>query len=314
MMPKMKKIFLCVIATLSLNASFAQSNTYIGKDSLRTYQPLINGTPILFDDTINIGFNFKLFDTIATKFVVNEDGMWFIHNTIDAGMMLFLGNNYYYLQDTNTRVSYSVSGTSPNRSLKVEMKNLQIEHDGNPLTSHLSYQIDLQENGTINMHVGSKDFDTLPSSYTVLPAFIEQLKYDSVWFFMDSITNPSFTKLSLDSINNIDVNNFPKLDSIPNEGRWYSWVNTFPSIVVTGVANIVTNNFLVYPNPSNGMFNIQPLNAEILEYEVFNTLGQQILKQQQNNFIDISSFPKGIYILNIKNQYEKSQIVKLMYQ
>ena len=55
----------------------------------------------------------------------------------------------------------------------------------------------------------------------------------------------------------------------------------------------------VYPNPSNGIFHID---GEMENIKVFNTMGQIVL-QSKNNEIDLSSYPKGIYYLKLKNVY-----------
>ncbi len=56
----------------------------------------------------------------------------------------------------------------------------------------------------------------------------------------------------------------------------------------------------VYPNPTNGILNIKT-DLEIVNVEVFDILGQQILSSQQRE-LDIRHLNDGIYILNVRNE------------
>jgi hypothetical protein len=66
------------------------------------------------------------------------------------------------------------------------------------------------------------------------------------------------------------------------------------------------NSILIYPNPSNGIFQIAKNhfeNDKNYKLEIFNTYGQQVYKssiqQQANRIIDISSQPPGFYFLKL---------------
>lgn len=81
----------------------------------------------------------------------------------------------------------------------------------------------------------------------------------------------------------------------------------------TGVVNYNSSDFVIYPNPSNGIFNVSSnMNIEKAKLTVTNLLGEQISSEQ--NFIsdyktqvNISGNPTGIYIAQI--QYEQSVYV-----
>ncbi|MDT8411524.1 MAG: T9SS type A sorting domain-containing protein [Vicingaceae bacterium] len=83
----------------------------------------------------------------------------------------------------------------------------------------------------------------------------------------------------------------------------------------------LSNNtsFSVYPNPSNGDFNISlnTQNAEMLTLTVNNIVGQTVLTKQvrvagqTNETISLAGFDKGVYFLTIDNNKEK-QTVKLI--
>lgn len=73
------------------------------------------------------------------------------------------------------------------------------------------------------------------------------------------------------------------------------------------------NEFSIYPNPTNGLLNIERGSELITHLEVSNMLGQVVLQpQMQQNTINISTLPSGIYMLNITTKSGKTsqRIVK----
>ncbi|MDG1452148.1 MAG: S8 family serine peptidase [Polaribacter sp.] len=65
----------------------------------------------------------------------------------------------------------------------------------------------------------------------------------------------------------------------------------------------------IYPNPSNGLFNIQS-SSKIISYTVKNSFGKQIMFKKSNNQkvnIDISRFPVGLYFLSL--QIENGELI-----
>ena len=57
---------------------------------------------------------------------------------------------------------------------------------------------------------------------------------------------------------------------------------------------------IIYPNPARELIYIS--NISNVEYEIFDMLGESILKSISNgNQINVNSITKGIYILSLKN-------------
>ncbi len=80
------------------------------------------------------------------------------------------------------------------------------------------------------------------------------------------------------------------------------------------VTNPLSNNefnnttFLVYPNPSNGIFYLVLNSSETFTYQVLNSLGQTILNgklSSSTNSIDLNAFSNGFYILSISDENSK---------
>ena len=75
----------------------------------------------------------------------------------------------------------------------------------------------------------------------------------------------------------------------------------------TNVADTDQMNLKVYPNPSNGVFNIQA-NERIAEVQVIDILGQVVYSapvNAQNHVIDIDDMRSGIYFVQINTQAGK---------
>lgn len=77
---------------------------------------------------------------------------------------------------------------------------------------------------------------------------------------------------------------------------------------VTSIKGIsFTNAINLYPNPSNGSFNIQSQN-ELGTIKIYNELGAIIYeatKKENALQIDLSQQGSGIYFVRVQNQYIK---------
>ncbi len=80
-----------------------------------------------------------------------------------------------------------------------------------------------------------------------------------------------------------------------------------PAAVVTGVneSNSENSEIVVYPNPTNGIFNVDFKEANNIK--VVNTLGTVVYDEKIDQFtagtksIDLSNFANGIYMINVSN-------------
>jgi hypothetical protein len=58
---------------------------------------------------------------------------------------------------------------------------------------------------------------------------------------------------------------------------------------------------IAYPNPTNGIVSINS-NTEILEFVIFSVNGVKLYDSNSISIIDLSNYPKGIYIISIKTK------------
>ncbi|WP_191906951.1 T9SS type A sorting domain-containing protein [Adhaeribacter soli] len=69
------------------------------------------------------------------------------------------------------------------------------------------------------------------------------------------------------------------------------------------------NSFVIYPNPSQGIFTILPAFSKPFDIEVYDLVGNKVKLQQGNSFgktmVDLSGQKKGIYLLHILRGEER---------
>ena len=69
--------------------------------------------------------------------------------------------------------------------------------------------------------------------------------------------------------------------------------------------NFTQKQTLVHPNPTSGVLYLN--NQKFDEVLVYSTSGQVLLREQQCNQLDLSSLPKGLYVVKLVSQQENCQ-------
>jgi len=91
------------------------------------------------------------------------------------------------------------------------------------------------------------------------------------------------------------------------------------SVLLTSVNenSVINDELIVYPNPSNGKFQVSSFKFQVERMEVYNVLGEKVYSSPINHEqsrvlgINLSSQPSGVYVLNVKNE-NRSFSVKLV--
>jgi len=113
----------------------------------------------------------------------------------------------------------------------------------------------------------------------------------------------------LDNDGDIDVllGDFGMPGSGSPDGKfvWYENLN------VLSVSDQTILNLSIYPNPTSGVLTITSEIA-INQIEIYNSLGQLVLKNSNQNRIDISSLNKGVYFCKIKNIDDDLSVKKVL--
>jgi hypothetical protein len=104
----------------------------------------------------------------------------------------------------------------------------------------------------------------------------------------------------------------------PN-GFYYGWtkiegiiLNIIPSSTPVSVHETTYQHPLeVYPNPVSDILYIKSLPCEVVDYAIFNVLGQKVTEGLSNGAISVAELEKGLYVLQIKgdNLIETTRIV-----
>jgi hypothetical protein len=82
-----------------------------------------------------------------------------------------------------------------------------------------------------------------------------------------------------------------------------------------GIEQETTSNFKLYPNPVSEVLSIERKTDEPTDIQIFNSLGVLVFTQTSNASskinLNLSSFPKGVYIVNLttENQTKSEKIV-----
>lgn len=80
--------------------------------------------------------------------------------------------------------------------------------------------------------------------------------------------------------------------------------------ITTGLDEVAGTNASVYPNPSNGEFNLRVANTDVLQARVVDVSGKVILSQQfagSNLYsLDLNNVKSGIYILELESETGKT--------
>lgn len=71
-----------------------------------------------------------------------------------------------------------------------------------------------------------------------------------------------------------------------------------------------SGTFAVWPNPTKGLLQIE--GEDILKVELYNLIGQLMLREENTNDIDMSVFEEGIYFLVISNKNGSKSITKVI--
>ena len=98
-----------------------------------------------------------------------------------------------------------------------------------------------------------------------------------------------------------------------NNSPWQGWqlFSTLSSNRITAGDVDLGANLNVYPNPTDGMFNISFISEELDNFEitVIDAFGKLITYEEKQDFVgeytksvDLSAYSKGIYIVLIKTQ------------
>lgn len=135
--------------------------------------------------------------------------------------------------------------------------------------------------------------------------------YNNAYTGMSSYTHDNFGHFTLIKDSQVLFGNSGEYWTIPvaaSNGGAYMLDATL------GINEFETNNFIVYPNPTEGMLRIHSQHSEITSVEMYDSLGKKVFQNNSNvSEIDISHLNSGIYFCRIgtnDNFFNYQKIVK----
>jgi len=97
------------------------------------------------------------------------------------------------------------------------------------------------------------------------------------------------------------------------------YINTSTSSCFTSSITEVEESFLIYPNPTSGLINIElsSLNQNFIEFSVTNISGQEIQRELVNNRkniqLNLQDFSEGLYFINLINRKGETYAKRISY-
>lgn len=318
----MKKVLLSMFLLalgISSKAQFNYDLTVLNQ----TFQPLTGSTNIsgstMWDEeyyTAPLGFSFVLDGQTITEISI-LGGQSCLTDTTGIVSGFFITDVDVYDRGNSggstavSPISYSVTGTAPNRIFKLEVLNAGMYDEYDLYSTNndsLSFQLWLYETSNIvEIHYGGSQF-THPSDYFFITGypivgFVKNIdidgtgNIDALYYLKGDASAPA-----IDSVNSI-FSISGGLNSYPSNGTVYRFAPKPVSVngLTKGELKIeVLNNAsatnIIVNNQSNVASTYRVLNINGASMGISGSL------QNGNNNIDISRLPQGMYIIQVQNE------------
>lgn len=240
-------------------------------------------------------------DTFITGTTVLSPNTWY-HATFvfenNNSLRLYLNGNL----ETSVSIGNRVLRNSDNR-LRIGSGNLVSEF----------FRGDIDEVRVWNIALSQTDImNTMSCEAQTQPELVAYYKLNQGF---DAISNTSETTAtdSSGNGNNGTLTNFALMGVTSNWAAGSS-ITTGNTCATLSSSDFETNTAVtIYPNPSNGIFNIE--SQENMSIEVYDIIGKLILSQKLSvgtNSFDISNFNTGVYLLKVTNDNGNIQTHKLI--
>jgi hypothetical protein len=320
----MKKLTLAILLLtfISINAQIVNIPDVNFKNALLNHSPTI--------DTNNDG-EIQITEAAVTLEVdVNGDSINDLTGIEEFINITFLdcSQNNLITIDVSNNTSLEIFECYENQLTTIDISNNtslhQFECRFNQLTT-----LDLSNNFSMFfLSIGNNDLTEIDlSNNPVLgilecrESLLENLDISNNHFFFSLICNDNSNLISINLKNGNNDNitfeeifasnfeNLPNLESICVDdlnntiltNTILNQVNHDITFTDNCTLSINDNSFRalqIYPNPTNNILNITS-NSEIKQIEVFNLLGQSVLKHTNKNNINVSYLSKGVYSIKI---------------
>lgn len=330
-MKKLAILYLLFLATqLQAQYKYYKDSTYT-----TPFNYLGNGISInqgmYWDDddfeNIPIGFTFKIFNSTIDSLNLLS-GNYFLTVPFDinnvthfTGIMPSAAD--LVDRDTSTMgsyspISYTTTGTAPNRIFKIEWANAGFYNGifSGEYNDSTTFQIWLYENGHhIEIHYGASNhvsdvIDLYDGASGPLFAIFDSLDINTggvnkFYYMNGNVANPY-----MDSLFNLNLPNTPGINGLPASGTVYRFS---PKITQTGGTgySVFTKqeNYWIDYFAQSQMLHIDNLQSDAFTYMITDAQGALIDKgtiQKGRKSISTSMYAQGMYIVTLQSQNNKA--------
>lgn len=288
-----KTLPLLLFFLFALNLSWGQC-LYSFTQNTGTYSN-ISGTILSsadWDDYSEYSFAFPFaFTFFNTTYPVNNtfytySGFGAFSDNPNSYELLFYLDIEAIDNTSNTgHISYSVTGVSPNRILKLEIKNAALFNDESE-TDYVNYQVWFYE--------GSNDIE-----YHFGPSSVSSESSCSITMLLDTYTYYSLSG-NVNSVTAGCSGGNTSITGIPSDGTIYRFSHLVNN---TSKAVALLENIRLFPNPGNGKLNISGIeNTGVpVSLMIMNALGKTVQEYDITQALEISlELGTGIYTAVIR--------------
>jgi V8-like Glu-specific endopeptidase len=240
--------------------------------------PLLGVNPDNYDVTFNAGSeNFTVSSII--DWTASSDQSWCVLSETSGTANATISANY----EANTGVARTANITfSGSGVTDIVVAISQPFYDPELIVTPTFYKVDF-EAGHQNLTVTSN------TSWTAYS--------DQTWCKIAPVSGNGNAIFSLDYEQNIGISRTAVIT--------FGCINLENiTVILNQNSNILKENeFFVYPNPSDGIFNIES-SLETVNYNIYDVTGRMIYSGTINNLVQInlSDYPKGLYLLKVDNE------------
>ena len=229
-----------------------------------------------FDTTFNVGIGVTGFNDYVYATAIQTNGKILIGGTFEG----YNGTNSSSIARLNTDGSLDTTFAATGSGFNNTVTAIKIQPDGKILVSgwFTAY------NGVpVNRLIRLNSDGTIDSTFTVGTGLDNFARSFAIQNDNKILIGGVFTEYNGTSVGRLARLNTPTLTN--NEVE-------------------VVETTIVFPNPSNGIFNISS-EVAFTTIRVFNSLGQNILETNYSQ-IDLSQYPRGMYLLELSSDSKKS--------
>jgi len=214
-----------------------------------------------------------------------------------------------------TKISYKLDTSNNNIILKFELKNLGITDTTYKTKGKVNFQVWFHEGGDVELRYGESQIDN--KILTLKPPLWGKFKptigviqminaYESHnLMLVGPYDNPRlhygintpFFNLMYDSA----LSMFPPAGTVYRFTTWKVGVKNETEL---------NHNEIIYPNPFSNELSIDNTENQNFSVQIFNQFGKEIGKFENQNKINTTNIPPGIYFIHVKYASGKNNIIK----